>query len=186
MEERNGLYCVKNATLLPPPKSTVKVIQTIESIDEMNADEESETSLTPPDIELSVEMPQVQVATVKPAIQVETATETEEENFNAKQDADDHIEENGAYMEPTTDKAKRPDPPASGPDNHKTATRVRETPPQPIPSPPADKAPIPSQPPDEALHADKSTPVQVKEPPIATTSVPSPAVTAKTPAKQVM
>jgi hypothetical protein len=39
MEERNGLYYIKNAILLPPPKPTVKGMNTIEPIDEYNPED---------------------------------------------------------------------------------------------------------------------------------------------------
>jgi hypothetical protein len=42
MEEQNGLCHIKNATLLPPIKPSVKAMQTVEPIEEANSNDGSD------------------------------------------------------------------------------------------------------------------------------------------------
>jgi hypothetical protein len=55
MEERNGLYYIKNATLLPPPKPTVKAIYTIEPITEELTSDNGYTIISLPNDNVPVE-----------------------------------------------------------------------------------------------------------------------------------
>jgi hypothetical protein len=53
MEERNRLHCIKNATLLPPVKPSVKAMHTIEPIHEVSSDDGSETPNHPEPTQLT-------------------------------------------------------------------------------------------------------------------------------------
>jgi hypothetical protein len=76
MEERNGLCCIKNATLLPPAvKPSVKAMHTIEPIQEVSNDDGSETPNHP---EPTVD------ATVTAPIHVETIPDTESETASTQ------------------------------------------------------------------------------------------------------
>jgi hypothetical protein len=77
----------------------------------------------------------------KSPVQVETATEETEETPHPKHNAEEHLNQNGAFMEPTPDRPNRPHPPACRTDDPKRATRVPKTSQPPNSSPPPDATP---------------------------------------------
>jgi hypothetical protein len=129
MEERNGLYYITNATLLPPPKPSVKAMQTIEPIHEERSDDTSDTQTQT--IEPMYEERRDKAsdepsphAKLKPPIQIETVTDETEETPKPKPDADEYLSQHGVFMEPILEKPK--------------ATQTPVTSPPPLPSPPPD------------------------------------------------
>ena len=132
MEERNGLYYIINATLLPPSKPSVKAMNTIEPIVEECSDEESdhekETTTASTDGN-----PTERTSKTAGEYQVETVNEIEDERKN-KQSAEEYIHEHGVFMAP-----RKPDPPASPHERTKRETNSKIVPPEPpAPSPPPD------------------------------------------------
>jgi hypothetical protein len=169
MEERNGLYYIKNATLLPPKITpTVKAVRTIESIQEGTTEEEAESPNTDTvkDHEARTQEPTgdgpsndvetIYAEKLKPTYsqpqkkkgytEVETVNEKEAPKVNST--SAEYMEANSTFMEPIDDpKSIPPDDPSIN-----SVTREKSQHPPPTPPPPPDKSREATQDNDESTN----------------------------------